>query len=71
MDNYDHYCVNDTAQRTGEHEVHTEDCEFCPGASNRTYLGYFSNCKDAVKKAKEYYDDVDGCRFCSEPCHKK
>ena len=65
----DHYYVNDTAQSTGEHEVHTQDCKRCPGESNRTYLGSFSNCQEAVRKAKEYYFNVDGCYHCSKPCH--
>lgn len=67
----DRYLVNDEAQPTGEHEVHVENCENGPIESNRTYLGYFSNCGDAVEKAKEHYDNVDGCKHCSEPCHTK
>ena len=67
----DHYFVNDTAQPTGEHEVHTEDCTYCPEVLNSTYLGYFSNCEDAVRKATEYYHNIDGCYHCSKPCHTK
>ena len=65
------YYVNDNAQSTGEHEVHTESCSHGPDPSNRTYLGNFTNCKDAVQKAKQHYDNVDGCYYCSELCHKK
>ena len=64
-----HYYVNDNAQPTGEHEVHTSTCQYLP--SNRTYLGYFSSCKDAVAKAKTIYSNVDGCFFCSRPCHTR
>ena len=33
------------------------------------YLGEFPNCQKAVKKAKNEYDDADGCYYCCEPCH--
>ncbi len=36
------YYVNDNAQEdSGDHEVHDEDCTFCPDPENRTYLGRF------------------------------
>ena len=65
------YYVNKNAQPNGDHEVHTSSCYFLPSIENRIYLGEFTNCKDAVKKAKEYYSQVDGCYFCSNSCHKK
>lgn len=67
----DHYYVNENAQSTGEHEVHKESCKYFPSIKNRKYLGYFSNCSDAVKKAKEYYEEVDGCRECCYACHTR
>ena len=66
-----HYYVNTQEQSTSEHEVHTEDCFYLPKADKRKYLGYFDNCKEAIKKAKEFYDNVDGCKFCSPECHTK
>ena len=66
-----HYYVNDNAQDDGYHEVHKEGCSWMPDASNRSYLGYFSNCEDAVKKAKEKYRKSDGCAHCSKECHKR
>lgn len=71
MASYKYYYVNTNAQSTGEHEVHTEDCVFLPDANNRIYLGFFDNCHDAIKKAEEYYINVDGCKYCCKPCHKK
>ncbi len=65
----DKYYVNNNAQSTGEHEVHKEGCEHMP--TNGTYVGYFTNCKDAVQKAKTIYPNVDGCYFCSRPCHTR
>jgi len=64
-----HYYVNKNAQSNGDHEVHKEGCSHFPSVSNRMYLGYFSNCKQAVRKAKEYYSQVNGCYYCSNSCH--
>lgn len=63
------YYVNKNAQSNGDHEVHEESCFRLPDETNRIYLGYFSNCKPAVEKAKKYYSKVDGCYYCSEECH--
>ena len=67
----DSYYVNKNPQTTGEHEVHKEGCKFMPEERNKLYLGYFSNCRDAVKKAKEIYTDSDGCYYCIPDCHYK
>ena len=67
----DYYYVNKKAQENGDHEVHKESCDYLPNINNRKYLGLFSNCHDAVKKAREYHPQVDGCKFCSEECHTR
>jgi hypothetical protein len=61
------YYVNNNAQSTGDHEVHTEDCRYLPG--NRKYLGKFGSCTGAVAEAKKTYKTANGCKTCSEPCH--
>ena len=66
-----HYYVNKNAQSTGEHEVHTSTCDKLPESYNLKDLGYFSNCADAVKKAREFYSNVDGCYYCCRPCNKR
>jgi hypothetical protein len=63
------YYANKNSQSNGDHEVHKSDCSFLPKVENRTYLGEFDNCKDAVKEAKKTYDDVNGCYYCSNSCH--
>ena len=65
------YYVNKNPQTGGEHEVHQSTCSYLPEAENRIYLGDFSNCKDAIKEAKNHYDDVDGCYYCCNSCHTK
>ena len=67
------YCVNKNPQPTGEHEVHDLDasCSYLPDYSNRLDLGWHTNCHSAVKKAKEHYNNVDGCYYCCSDCHTR
>lgn len=63
------YYVNKNAQPTGEHEVHKLYCSYLPETGNRIYLGIFINCEDAIKEAKKFYDNIDGCFYCTNECH--
>jgi hypothetical protein len=65
------YYVNKNSQSTGEHEVHKSDCSYIPDSENRLSLGYCTDCKEAIKEAKKHYDNVDGCYYCCNECHKK
>ncbi len=65
------YYVNKNAQPTGEHEVHKSDCDYLPDVENRQKLGSFDSCQEAVKEAKKYFDNVDGCYYCSRDCHTR
>ena len=64
-----HYYVNKVAQSNGDHEVHEAGCSYLPAEHNRLYLGYFSNCADAVREARRHYRQVNGCYWCSRACH--
>jgi hypothetical protein len=63
------YYVNNRAQENGDHEVHKEGCEYLKQVVSETYLGVFSNCHDAVREAKKYYRQSNGCYYCSRACH--
>ena len=63
------YYVNKNAQSNGDHEVHTTGCSFMPLPDNRIYLGDFYSCTSAVLEAEKHYIQVNGCYYCSEPCH--
>jgi hypothetical protein len=63
------YYVNDRAQANGDHEVHDHYCQYLPLLPNRTYLGEFSNCRDAVIEATKHHRQVNGCKTCSSECH--
>lgn len=61
------YYVHKDIDIQGQHEVHSEDCAWLP--NDRLYLGYFTDGKDAVKKAKEIYSNSDGCFYCCKEAH--
>lgn len=69
------YIVNSNAQANGDHEVHKSPRSECtspryPSSENQVSLGWFSNCADAVAKAKTLgYRTADGCYYCSNECH--
>tara|TARA_R110002072_G_scaffold75624_5_gene177881 strand:- start:3952 stop:4158 length:207 start_codon:yes stop_codon:yes gene_type:complete len=63
------YYVNKNAQANGDHEVHKSTCSWMPNAENRLFLGNFDNCREAVKEAKKYYHQSNGCYYCSNECH--
>lgn len=63
------YYVNKRAQANGDHEVHEEGCSWMPSVENRIFLGWFSSCGGAVKEARKYFDQVNGCYYCSRECH--
>lgn len=63
------YYVNTNQQSNGDHEVHKEGCSWLPESHNRVYLGDYSSCALAVKKAKETYTKSNGCFYCSRECH--
>ncbi|WP_264524865.1 hypothetical protein [Flavobacterium sp. N502536] len=65
------YYVNDTAQKNGDHEVHTDECPYFKSITSKTRLGVFSNCKDAVDRSKKIYPNSDGCAYCCPECHKR
>jgi hypothetical protein len=66
-----YYVNNDQTHNPGlHHEVHTEEHAKELNIVDKSYLGYFDGCEDAVKKAKEIYKDADGCAICCRACHK-
>ena len=64
-----YYFINKIAENNGDYEVHKVDCNFLPDDSDRLYLGVFSNCKEAMIKAKEIYDQSNGCYNCCSECY--
>lgn len=65
----DKYYVNQNTQANGDHEVHKASCSFMPEPQHRTYLGEFSSCQAAVRKAKEKFRQSNGCYYCNHECH--
>ncbi|MES2486264.1 MAG: hypothetical protein V4581_10015 [Bacteroidota bacterium] len=65
----ENYYVNNNAQANGDHEVHKSGCCHMPLSHNRTYLGLYSSCKDAVTEAKKTHKQANGCYYCCQACH--
>lgn len=63
------YYVNQNAQSNGDHEVHTYNCTHGPEDWNRIYLGDYTSCGEAVRKAKTIYWKSNGCYYCCSACH--
>jgi len=68
---YQHYYYNLNLDARGNHEVHTGSCSYLPAISNRAYIGYESDCHQAIRKAKltTGKSNFDGCYYCCNPCH--
>lgn len=64
------FIVNKNEQPNGDHEVHKLDfCNQLPISENQLYLGDYQTCQEAVREARKYYTQVNGCYYCSEYCH--
>lgn len=65
------YYFNKITDGKGKHEVHTKSCTFLPKEENRTYIGQYSDCANAILMAKLKYPGkkFDGCYFCCKSCH--
>lgn len=64
------YYVNRDTQDNDDHIVHKTGCWQAPVVDNRLYLGVFLNCRDAVREAKEFYPQSNGCDQCCRKGHK-
>ena len=64
------YRLNLNRQANGDHEVHALGCPYFP-TQNYDDLGSFSSCEPAVAEAKKKhpYKQINGCYWCSKPCH--
>lgn len=63
------YYVNNRAQDNGDHEVHRDGCGWLILATNTTYLGEYSTCDAAVARARLFYRQSNGCKYCTPSCH--
>jgi hypothetical protein len=63
------FYVNKKAQDNGDHEVHRATCSWLPELENRQYLGDFETSQQAVREAKKYYNQVNGCYYCCPETH--
>lgn len=65
-----YYVNNDPQPGSGEHEVHKASCIWLALARSRTFLGYCSDCEEAIAKAKTIFRQVNGCAYCCKEYHR-
>lgn len=65
------FYINKKSDSVIEHEMHTEYCNYLPKGENRKYFGTFHNCQFAMIEAKKIYNNINGCFYCCNLCHKK
>lgn len=64
------YYVNMNDQSNGDYEVHKDGCSWLDKVENKKYLGDFSDCREAVAKAKSLgYETANGCYYCCNACN--
>ncbi|MCB1669928.1 MAG: hypothetical protein R3F41_07720 [Gammaproteobacteria bacterium] len=63
------YFVEKTELLNGDHEVHIDGCHHMPMETNRTYVGEFNHCIEAIEEAKSIYPTANGCFSCCETGH--
>ena len=67
-----YYCVNknQTLNPDLHHEVHTHEHANALKIRESIDLGWHTNETDAVRYAKAYYSDADGCAVCCPKAHR-
>ena len=67
------FIINKNPQTNGDHEVHdvNNNCSYMPNNENQIDLGYHTTCREAVADAKRRWPSnrINGCYYCSNPCH--
>jgi len=65
------YFVENQPSESGEYRVHSANCPWLPeDPRKREILGDFTNCYPALVKAKEKFDEVNGCAHCVPDCYR-
>lgn len=65
------YYVNTKAGSSGIYRVHCAHCPSLPSLNERFFLGTFYAPLDAIKQARKYYPQAEGCKNCCPPRKKK
>jgi hypothetical protein len=60
------------ANQDDVHLIHREhsDCDRYPTLDNQLAIGFHDNGNEALKEARNYFDNVDGCSRCCKDCHR-
>lgn len=68
----EHFILNKNGQRNTEyHKIHTKECTRRPKEENCIDLGMCICPIEAKNRAKEYYQNVNGCKYCCKEIYYK
>lgn len=63
------FCVSVHEDRHGNHVIHREGCASWPSHHAIRLLGLHSYCDEALRSARTFFGNVDGCHSCIPQCH--
>lgn len=66
-----YYYVNTKVKLSRVYLLHTAQCPLLPPLEERLFLGTFYAPRDALKQAKKYYPQTEGCEICCPQLVKK
>lgn len=58
------YRVHKKRMASGDHEVHMDDCVWCPPDDQLETVGQFESSEQAMESAKKIFSDANGCHCC-------
>jgi hypothetical protein len=63
------FCVSLDADENRSHIVHLDGCPGWPALKFTRLLGLYEYCGEALRAARMFFGQVDGCSQCTPQCH--
>ena len=63
------FCVSLDEDKNGSHIVHLDGCQRWPPPKSTRLLGLYEYCDEALRAARMFFGQVDGCSQCIPQCH--
>jgi hypothetical protein len=65
------YILDYEVNSEGERHIHVDsnECYRLPPKSNQLAIGFYENCKEALDKADQLYNNVNACFNCCKECY--
>ena len=63
------FFVSKKVDNNNEHIVHSSNCDYLPLPISRLDLGELYSCESAMERAKEFFENSNGCIHCCLLCY--